>query len=571
VDNGLPQTQGEEREGGDVRVFLLLVSVIAVLLLALASARIAGAAPVPPMVLPGDASVAGSSPGSQSALTGRWIVAAAPSARTARLARTHGATTVSRGLGIFSLPRSDARGFAEALDRAGLLRYAEPDVRPAQAGYPGGLTSAGQWWLSGIVDVTGTTPPPVTPNSPALGLIEESVDATHPDLAEASIRNAQSLGAAIDTHGTSIAAIAGSPAESGSGTGLTTGPNIVGVWPGMNMTLFPSGDSCLTTTRAVLEAARSGVPVINMSYGFAGTDCFSHYVATETAVRNGVLPVAAAGNTFETGNVPMRPASDPHVISVSATDQSRLIAPFATRNSMVDITAHGDGILAPVVLSLGDGATDRSWGPVSGTSFSTPMVSAAATWLSQARPGLSSRQIGRVLTASATDLGDPGRDEAYGEGLLDIDGALAEPTPPDDPGEPNDDIVWVDGSLLKPASPWLWKPGKSRGGSTTATISIHKDPADVYRVKLAPRRSVLITAAQFQGDVVLRVLRPGAMSINKGKKQVIVRSDKASPRTEGVKVSNRKRRPQVVFVAVTRSPRQVAEYMRYRLGVSPSR
>jgi hypothetical protein len=82
---------------------------------------------------------------------------------------------------------------------------------------------------------------------------------------------------------------------------------------------------------------------------------------------------------------------------------------------------------------------------------------------------------------------------------------------------------------------------------------------------------VLITAAQFQGDVVLRVFRPRAKSINKGKKQVIVRSDKAKPKTEGVKVSNRKGRPQVVFVAVTPSPRQVAEHMRYRLEVSPTR
>jgi hypothetical protein len=570
VDKGLPQTQGEKRVGRDIRLFLLLVSAIAVLMLTLASARIAGAAPVPPMVLPGDAAASnsGAAPGSE--LTGSWIVAARPSARTANLARTHGATAISRSLGIFSVARSHARGLAEALDRAGLLSYAEPDVRPTRAGYPGGLTSASQWWLGEIVNVASTTPPPVTPNSPALGLIEESLDATHPDLAEASIRDAVSLGAAIDTHGTSIAAIAGSPSESGNGTGLATGPNITGVWPGMNMTLFPSGDSCLTATRAVLDAAVSGVPVISMSYGFAGNDCFSHYVATETAVRNGVLPVAAAGNTFDTGNVSMRPASDPHVISVSATDKSRLVAPFATRNSMVDITAPGDGILAPVVLSLSDGTTDRNWGPVSGTSFSTPMVSAAATWLSQTRPNLSSRQIGRVLTSSATDLGDKGRDDAYGEGLLDIDGALAQPTPPDDPGEPNDDIQWIDGSLLKPAAPWLWKPGKAQG-STTATVSIHKDSADVYRVRLAPRRSVLITAAQFQGDVVLRVFRPGAKSITKGKKQVIVRSDKAKPKTEGVKVSNRKGRPQVVFVAVTPSPRQVAEHMRYRLAVSPTR
>ena len=567
MNKGLPQTQGGKRAGGDIRLFLLLVSVIAVLMLALATARIAGAQ-TPPMVLPGDASTSRSAAASETSQTGLWIIGADPSARSERLARVHGATAASRSLGIYSVARSAARGFADALDRAGLLRYAEPDVRPAQEGYPGALTADSQWWLSEIVDVVDTTPPPVTANSPSLGLIEESLDATHPDLVEARIKGGKSLGAALDSHGTSIAGIAGSPAESGSGTGPTPGQNIVGVWPGMNMTLFPSGDSCLTTTSAVLEAAKSDVPVINMSYGFAGTDCFSHYVATETAVRNGILPVAAAGNTFETGNVAMRPASDPHVLSVSAVDKSGLIAPFATRNDKVDITAPGDGIMAPVVVPLIDGGVDLNWKEVSGTSFSTPMVAATATWLSQARPRLSPRQISRTLTASATDLGEPGRDGSYGAGLLDVNQALAEPAPPDDPGEPNDDIQWIDGSLLKSPSPWLWKPGKRRSGSTTATISLQKDPADVYRVRVAPRRSVLITAAQFQGDVVLRVFRPGAKSIGKGKNQVLVRSDRVAPRTEGVKVSNRKGRAQTVYVAVTPSKRQTGEYMRYRLTAS---
>jgi hypothetical protein len=572
VEKGLPQTQGEKRRQGDIRFFLLLIALLALVLLALATARIAGASTggqLPPLVLPSDAS-SSSSVSRTHDETGLWIVGARPSADTERIAGTHEAATISRSLGIYAVDRDRADRFAGALRRAGLLRYAEPDVRSTSAGYPGGLTSAGQWWLTGIVDVAGTTPPPVTPNSPQLGLIEESLDPQHPDLLGVSIRNALSIGPVQDDHGTSIAAIAGSPAAPSDDASAGTGPDIIGVWPGMNMTLFPSGDSCLTATRAVLAAANSDVRVINMSYGFAATDCFSHYVATETAVKRGVLPVASAGNTFETGNIAQRPASDPHVISVSAVDKSSTVAPFATRNDKVDITAPGAGILAPVVVSTGGGTIERGWGEVNGTSFSSPMVAAAATWLSQARPGLSARQIGRALTASATDLGDPGRDSSYGEGLLNINRALAEPSVPDDPGEPNDDIQWVDGSLLKGPSPMLWTP-TGRKSSIVATLSLQKDPADVYRVRLAPRRSVLITAAQFQGDVVLRVLRPTTRTIRKTRKQVLVKSDQARPKTEGVKVSNRKGRAQVVYVALTPSPRQASEHMRYRLSVSASK
>ena len=107
----------------------------------------------------------------------------------------------------------------------------------------------------------------------------------------------------------------------------------------------------------------------------------------------------------------MRPANDPHVISVGAIDEGFLVAPFSTRNSMVDITAPGVDVLAPVVSagSAGTGVT-RGWEKVSGTSFSAPMVSATAAWLAQVRPELGSLQIARLLTSSATDLGEPGRD-----------------------------------------------------------------------------------------------------------------------------------------------------------------
>ncbi len=576
MENGSPHTQGEQGAGrrlsasaGQMPILLLLIAVLAVSVIGLATAAIASGstAQLPPMLLPGDASV--SSGGAASPDSNRWILGARPGAKAERIATRHGADPVSRSAGIYAIARAGANGLAESLRQAGILVFAEPNVSTAEAGYPIDLTTGSQWWLNRIVNTIETTPPPVTPNSPRLGLIEESLNPDHPDLLEANIKGAKSIGPAEDDHGTSIAAIAGSPVEGSQGG---DDKNIVGVWPGMNMTLFPSGDKCLSATKAVLKAAKSGVPVINMSYGFAGDACFSHYVATETAVRSGVLPVAAAGNTFGPGgNVPSRPATDPHVISVSSVDAADAVAPLATRNNQVDITAPGEGILAPIVQLLGGGGSDPivdfDWGLISGTSYSAPMVSAAATWLVQARPELDDRQIARVLTGSATDLGDPGRDPSYGEGLLNIDSALARPVPPDDPGEPNDDITWVNGSLLKNSSGFLWKPGKVKRKSIIATLSLQKDAADVYRVRLPRKSRVLITAAQFQGDVKLRVFRPKAKTITKGKGQIIVRSDQVRPKTEGVRVKNTKRRTQLVYVAITPSPRQAGEYMRYKLEV----
>jgi hypothetical protein len=511
------------------------------------------------MLLPGDAGT--SEAGKPGADATNWIVGAHPGRASARLARAAGADAVDAGAGIYSIDRGDAASFASALRDAGLLVYAEPDAPVAFSGYPDDQFADQQWWLDAVVDTVETTPPPVTSNSPRLGIVEESLSPLHPDLDDAKLKRAFSLDSEEDTHGTAIAAIAGSPGE---------GAGIRGVWPGMNMTHYQSGKTCSTASKAVLAAARARVAAINMSYGFPSGVCFSHYVATEAAVRKGVLPVAAAGNTGDKGNAPMRPATDPHVLSVSAVDQQNIVAGFATRNAQVDITAPGQDIVSPYIAT-GSGTPGQplnlTWALNSGTSFSTPMVAAAAALLTQERPGLTARQIGRLLTASATDLGRRGRDALYGEGLLDLDAALAAGTPPADPREPNDDIEWVNGFRLNGKAGFVWKPGRKRAGSVVATLGRSKDPDDVYRVRIAPRSKVLITAAQYQGDVKLKVFRPRADTIRKARRHLIVRSDKARPKTEGVIVRNSGRKSRLVYVALTTSKRWSGEYSRYKLEV----
>ena len=60
----------------------------------------------------------------------------------------------------------------------------------------------------------------------------------------------------------------------------------------------------------------------------------------------------------------------------------------------------------------------------SGTSFAAPRVTGAAAVLSQMCPALTPEQIGYVLLRSARDLGEPGIDDVYGYGLLDLENAL---------------------------------------------------------------------------------------------------------------------------------------------------
>ena len=552
-----------------VPLLLILVAAMSVLFLGLATVAIASPlapplVPQAPMILPATTASTASGSGSGSS---HWILGAPPVDSTAKIANRMGAQPVGgESTGIYRVPAAKATRFARKLQSTVGLSYAEPDVKAIPAGYPSDLFWNEESWLNRIVNTTDVTPPPAAAGSPTLGLIEQAIDPNHPDLQQANLTHVKSVSAAADSHGTAIAAIAGSPGE---------GLGIRGVWPGMAMRQFPSGLSCSSTTAAVIKAAKAKVSVINMSYGFAGDTCYSHYLATELAVQKGVVPVASAGNTYLEGNAPMRPATDPHVISVSAVDPGNDVAPFATRNDKVDLTAPGVDVYAPTVSTSGGTAagtkTDYGWAPLSGTSYSAPMVAAAATWLRQARPYLDGSQVSRLLGETALDLGAAGKDDDYGNGLLNIGSSLVVDTPPGDALEPNDDISWINGSILPKKAKFVWKGGLAKKKSVTATLNRDKDPADVYQVKIPPKAQILITAAQFEGDVRLDVLKPSAKTIVNPGKKLIVRSDRPAPKTEGVRVKNLKKKAQTIYVSVTTSPRYSYQYDFYRLSVRPSK
>ena len=92
---------------------------IACALLALFATPAIGAMEAPPMTLPGDAHAA-----SGPADPDTWIVGAHDAGATAPLAHRYGATAVG-SVGAYVVARRDARAFAAALRRRGLLSFAE--------------------------------------------------------------------------------------------------------------------------------------------------------------------------------------------------------------------------------------------------------------------------------------------------------------------------------------------------------------------------------------------------------------------------------------------------------------
>jgi serine protease len=68
--------------------------------------------------------------------------------------------------------------------------------------------------------------------------------------------------------------------------------------------------------------------------------------------------------------------------------------------------------------------TGTNWDYLDGTSMATPHASAVAALAWSAKPALSNAQIRSILSSTATDLGARGRDDLYGSGLVQADGAV---------------------------------------------------------------------------------------------------------------------------------------------------
>jgi Subtilase family len=486
-----------------------------------------------PMQLPGDAAAAG-----VRADRGTWIVGARPGAAAEAAARGFAARRLGpASSGDYVVARRHARGFAGALRSRGVLAYAQPNglALTSQAVPDDPLSGPPNAWRAAVAD-PGLAPPPVTPTSPLIALLDTRLDEAHPEFAGSAV---STLGdrPLVDLHGTATAAVAAAPAN---------GVGIVGVWPGaraLNVPLPPRRLTCAASASGVQRAIAAGAAVINMSYGSRNL-CRAEYNALQRAVQLGIVPVAAAGNEFGDGNPPEFPASLPHVLTVAAVNARLDSSAFSNANAAVDLSAPGEGIMTAVPPAFDADGTPDGYQPLDGTSFSAPMVSGAVAWVRAARPDLSPDQVAQVVRLSSRDLARKGYDQDTGFGLLNLAAALAKAPPPRDPLEPNDEITFVNGRSFGTPSPAVFAGAVAR---LTALVDAYEDPADVYRVRLGARSRVRVSARPQFGDPVLAGFAPGTRSLRSRR---LATSRRTGRRTERITLRNRSGRARTYFVAV---------------------
>lgn len=238
-----------------------------------------------------------------------------------------------------------------------------------------------------------------------------------------------------------------------SGTIAARGDNLIGVagtaYSARVMPLRALGADGGGSTYDVDQAVRyaAGLPndsgtvpvqaadVINLSLGGGPFSQASQDLYD--AVRDaGVLVVAAAGN--EASRVPSFPAAYTGVISVSAVDQQRRLAPYSNFGNLIDVAApggdnsvdlNGDGYPDGVLSTSGSVSGDNLnfvYTFLNGTSMASPHVAGVLALMRSVNPALTPDDIDALLALGelTDDLGSEGKDNHYGYGLINAQSAV---------------------------------------------------------------------------------------------------------------------------------------------------
>ncbi|MEM2669050.1 MAG: S8 family serine peptidase, partial [Candidatus Bathyarchaeia archaeon] len=324
---------------------------------------------------------------------------------------------------VISVPGRVAERVKSALARNPIVdfveenRLIEPSLTPNDPYY------SRQWHLPAI-GAPGAWNISTGSSDVVIAVLDSGVDPSHPDLAGKLLSGWNFYDNNADTsdvygHGTKVAGAAAAIANNGIGVASVA-------WNCVILPIRVTDANGYTTysllSKGLVYAADRGAKAAVMSFQiFSGSSLSS---AAKYLMDKGGLAVAAAGNTGKYEDY----ADNPYIVSVSATASGDTLASFSSYGPYVDLSAPGVSIYTTV--------KGGSYGSVSGTSFSAPIVAGVAALIFSVNPSLTPADVERILESTAVDLGDSGYDVYYGWGRVNAYEALkaaagAAPPPPD--------------------------------------------------------------------------------------------------------------------------------------------
>jgi subtilisin family serine protease len=224
-----------------------------------------------------------------------------------------------------------------------------------------------------------------------VAIIDSDVDTSHPELDGTIVDSFDTIGGSHkpDSHGTAIAGL------------IVAHAKLMGAAPAARILAARAfetvGTSTAGSTFNVLKGldwgAVRGARIVNMS--FAGPSDPAIHRAMESADRNGIVLIAAAGNAGPK-SPPLYPGADPLVVAVTATDAQDKYFAASNRGRYIGLAAPGVDILVA--------APGARYQISSGTSFSAAEVSGITALILEHRPNLSPDSVKRILLATGRPL-----------------------------------------------------------------------------------------------------------------------------------------------------------------------
>jgi len=313
------------------------------------------------------------------------------------------------------------------------VAYAEPDyIYRALATPDDSYYATYQWNMPQISAESGWD---ITTGSSSItiAIVDTGVDTGHPDLSAKIVAgydfvNDDSNPADDEGHGTHVAGIAAASSNNGEGVaGVSWGARIMPV-----KVLDATGSGPLSDVASgIIWAADHGAQVINLSLGgSSGSSTLED--AIDYAYNKGVLVIAAAGNSYDSGNPTIYPAAYDHVLAVGATGDKDERADYSSTGHFVDVVAPGgnpadndDTNPDHWITSTYWRSSGYSYAQIAGTSQAAPHVAGLAALMLSVNSSLTNDKVEQIIETTAVDLGTAGRDDIYGYGRIDVAAALA--------------------------------------------------------------------------------------------------------------------------------------------------
>lgn len=335
---------------------------------------------------------------------------------------------------------------------------------------------AGQWHLvnehvAGLdASVAGAWARDITGAGVIIGIVDDCVEAAHPDLApNFNAANSWDFGQndgdpspvdLSDKHGISVAGVAAAAGGNGTGvTGVAPEASIAGLridFPNQTRQMF------IDATLYNSSGANTSIKVKNHSYGYTSPYVYTQNerAALATSAAAGTIHVFAAGNEFGTSaqdTNKMQTQNSPDCITVAAMGSDGTAAYYSNFGACVFVTAPSSGSSGLLRVTTtdrtgsagyntgsGDTFPDTSYTSLfGGTSSASPLVAGIMALGKQVQPALDVRfakhllaRTSRVVDPTDNSLQSDGGwrtnaagftfNQNYGFGLVDADAFTAE-------------------------------------------------------------------------------------------------------------------------------------------------